>query len=239
MGSLLINLYGYANAFGRISKDIDHRISVIYPTGTAALHRQQRRYLSLAHYALSLYLPHQQAHAMSDQPAETEGFVLNQTMIRIKDPVRSLDFYQQVLGMALYQRVDFAEMSFSLYFLGYSQTTRSGLTGRPGSAVGIYFPAKRTTGTDPQLGDENDDSFEGYHDGNTDPRGFGHIGITVPDVDAACERFEQLGVEFVKRPHDGSMKGLAFIKDPDGYWIEILNAASITALIGEHGNSSH
>ena len=41
---------------------------------------------------------------MTDQPAETEGFVLNQTMIRIKDPVRSLDFYQQVLGMALYQR---------------------------------------------------------------------------------------------------------------------------------------
>jgi len=35
------------------------------------------------------------------------------------------------------------------------------------------------------------------------------------------------------------MKGLAFIKDPDGYWIEILNADSITALIGEHGTLSH
>lgn len=33
----------------------------------------------------------------------------------------------------------------------------------------------------------------------------------------------RLGVEFVKRPDDGKMKGLAFIKDPDGYWIEILN----------------
>ena len=53
---------------------------------------------------------------MTGQPAETEGFVLNQTMVRIKDPVRSLDFYQEVLGMALYQRVDFAEMAFSLYF---------------------------------------------------------------------------------------------------------------------------
>ena len=39
---------------------------------------------------------------------------------------------------------------------------------------------------------------------------------------AACERFEKLGVEFVKKPDDGKMKGLAFIKDPDGYWIEIL-----------------
>lgn len=38
----------------------------------------------------------------------------------------------------------------------------------------------------------------------------------VPDVYAACERFEKLGVEFVKRPDDGRMKGLAFIKDPDG-----------------------
>lgn len=33
----------------------------------------------------------------------------------------------------------------------------------------------------------------------------------------------RLGVEFVKRPNDGKMKGLAFVKDPDGYWIEILN----------------
>ena len=45
----------------------------------------------------------------------------------------------------------------------------------------------------------------------------------VPDVDVACERFEKLGVEFVKRPNDGRMKGLAFIKDPDNYWIEIFN----------------
>jgi lactoylglutathione lyase len=35
------------------------------------------------------------------------------------------------------------------------------------------------------------------------------------------------------------MKGLAFIKDPDGYWIEILNATSITDLIGDHGALSH
>lgn len=37
-----------------------------------------------------------------------------------------------------------------------------------------------------------------------------------------CAR--RLGVEFQKKPNDGKMKGLAFIKDPDGYWIEILNA---------------
>jgi len=40
-----------------------------------------------------------------------------------------------------------------------------------------------------------------------------------------------LGVDFVKRPDDGNMKGLAFIKDPDGYWIEILAARSLAEMI--------
>lgn len=49
----------------------------------------------------------------------------------------------------------------------------------------------------------------------------------MPDVYAACKRFEELGVDFVKRPDDGKMKGLAFIKDPDGYWIEIFNPHTV------------
>lgn len=177
---------------------------------------------------------------MTDQSPATDGFVLNQTMMRIKDPTTSLDFYQQVLGMTLYQRVDFAEMSFSLYFLGYpSNHEGETLPSEPAERCRFTFQQSALLELTHNWGTENDEAFEGYHDGNADPRGFGHIGITVPNVDAACERFEELGVEFVKRPNDGSMKGLAFIKDPDGYWIEILNADAITSLIGEHGALSH
>lgn len=49
----------------------------------------------------------------------------------------------------------------------------------------------------------------------------------VPDVDAACERFEKFGVQFAKKPYEGRMMGLAHIKDPDGYLIEIFNPADL------------
>lgn len=67
-------------------------------------------------------------------------------------------------------------------------------------------------------GTESDPNFKGYSNGNTDPgRGFGHIAISVDDIQAACARFEQLGVTFQKRLTDGTMKHIAFIKDPDEY----------------------
>ena len=43
-----------------------------------------------------------------------------------------------------------------------------------------------------------------------------------------------MGVEFVKRPNDGSMKGIAFIKDPDGYWVEIFAPVDLKNVILEH-----
>ena len=65
-------------------------------------------------------------------------------------------------------------------------------------------------------GTESDPEFKGYVSGNDEPRGFGHIAISVDDVQAACDRFEEMKVNFKKRPSDGSMKNIAFILDPDG-----------------------
>lgn len=161
---------------------------------------------------------------------ETRDFVMNQTMMRIKEPVRSITFYTDVLGMQLLKRFDFPEMKFSLYFMGYLRPEDGPLPDGPVERAAFVFNQKAMIELTHNWGTESDPDFAGYHDGNKDPRGFGHIGISVPDVDAACARFERMGVEFVKRPNDGKMKGLAFIKDPDGYWIEILSAKSLAKM---------
>ncbi len=53
--------------------------------------------------------------------AATQGFTLNHTMLRVKDPAISLDFYSRVLGMRVLRKLDFPEMKFSLYFLARSE----------------------------------------------------------------------------------------------------------------------
>ncbi|CAN6461393.1 unnamed protein product [Victoria cruziana] len=155
----------------------------------------------------------------------TKGYIMQQTMFRIKDPKVSLDFYSRVLGMKLLKRLDFPEMKFSLYFMGYEDTFVAPTD--PAQRTVWTFSKKATIELTHNWGTESDPEFKGYHNGNSEPRGFGHIGITVDDTYKACERFESLGVEFVKKPDDGKMKGLAFIKDPDGYWIEIFDLKRI------------
>ncbi len=153
-------------------------------------------------------------------PAETHGFVFNHTMLRVKDITASLDFYTRVLGYQLINKRDFAEAQFSLYFLAYvpagvavpedDATRRVWMAGLPG-----VLELTHNHGTETQDGPV-------YHDGNSDPRGFGHICVSVPELESACQRFEDLGVPFQKRLTDGRMKNIAFIKDPDGYWVEII-----------------
>jgi lactoylglutathione lyase len=162
--------------------------------------------------------------------AGTEGFVLNQTMLRVRDPQVSVAFYRDVLGMTLLQQLDFAEMRFSLYFLAYLMPGET-IPDDPAERGRFIFSRETTLELTHNWGTESDKDFKGYHHGNEEPRGFGHLGISVPDVDAACARFEVLGVTFKKRPNDGRMKGLAFIADPDGCWIEILSPAGMAPVL--------
>ncbi|KAI3450611.1 hypothetical protein Pfo_007276 [Paulownia fortunei] len=155
----------------------------------------------------------------------TKGYFLQQTMLRVKDPKVSLDFYSRIMGMSLLKRLDFSELKFTLYFLGYEDT--SSAPSDPIARTAWTFGQKAVLELTHNWGTETDPDFKGYHNGNSEPRGFGHIGITVDDVHKACKRFESLGVEFVKKPEDGKIKDIAFIKDPDGYWIEIFDTTTI------------
>ncbi len=156
----------------------------------------------------------------------TAGFSFNQTMLRVRDPDVSVAFYREVLGMTLLSRLDFPEMKFSLFFMTYLHAGET-IPDDPPELARFIFARETTLELTHSWGTESDSSFRGYHNGNDEPRGFGHLGISVPDVDAACARFEALGVPFKKRPEDGKMKGIAFITDPDGYWIEILSPKSM------------
>ena len=56
-----------------------------------------------------------------DVDASTSDFIMQQTMYRIRDPKVSLDFYSRILGMRLLKKLDFPDMKFSLYFMGYEK----------------------------------------------------------------------------------------------------------------------
>lgn len=145
-------------------------------------------------------------------------------MMRIKDPERSLDFYTRVLGMRLLRRLDFEELNFTLYFLAFvDDHGAERVPTESGPRTTWTFSQESVLELTHNWGTENDPAVS-YHNGNDEPQGFGHIAVTVPDVYAACERFESLGVPFVKRPDAGKLQGIAFIQDPDGYWVEIVQA---------------
>ena len=166
----------------------------------------------------------------ASKDSSTDGFMLQQTMLRIRDPASSLDFYTRVLGMTLLTKLDFPDMGFSLYFLGY--VDKDAIPEDPVARAAWMFGLQGLIELTHNYGTESDPEFKGYANGNSDPgKGFGHIGLSVPSVRQACHRFEKMGVEFVKRPSDGKMQNLAFIKDPDGYWIEILEASNAAQFV--------
>ncbi len=119
------------------------------------------------------------------------------TMLRVTDLERSLEFYTGVLEMRLLRRQDYPEGRFTLAFVGYG----------PESETAVL---ELTWNWD----------TDHYEMGNA----YGHIAIGVEDVYAACERVRERGGKVVREA--GPMKGdstvIAFVEDPDGYKIELL-----------------
>ncbi|CAB1367402.1 glyoxalase I, Ni-dependent [Denitratisoma oestradiolicum] len=119
------------------------------------------------------------------------------TMLRVGDLEKSLDFYTQVLGMRLLRRHDYPEGKFTLAFVGYADE---------GSSAVIELTYNY--------------GVEKYELGNA----FGHIALAVPDAAAACATIRQRGGKVVREA--GPMKHgstiIAFVEDPDGYRIELI-----------------
>ena len=161
----------------------------------------------------------------------THGYVFNHVMMRVRDPEVALDFYTRVLGMTLLATLDIEQFAFTNYYLGYaSPAERAAAPGDQAGQLKQMFSRQSVLELTHNWGTESDDDFGGYHNGNSDPKGYGHICINVPDLDAACARLESLGVTFRKKPDEGGMKGLAFIEDPDGYLIEVIGPETVAGL---------
>ncbi|KAK2761725.1 Lactoylglutathione lyase [Arachnomyces sp. PD_36] len=155
-----------------------------------------------------------------DEPNATTDvstYRFNHTMLRVKSPVESLKFYEEVMGMKLVRVLEREQSGFNLYFLGYpaSNPPLKPEHQNPASEWEGLLELTWNYGTEKQEG-------QVYHNGNTEPQGFGHICVSVDDLDAACARFEKEGVAWKKRLTDGKMRNIAFILDPDGYWVEIV-----------------
>ena len=134
---------------------------------------------------------------MSEQKLFMPDFRLDHTMIRVKDLDRSLDFYTRILGMKIHRKTEYPEGRFTNTFVGY---------------IG------EDEGTNIEL------TYNWYQQENYDKgNGWGHLAIKVSDVYETSEYLKQQGVEFTKEPSPmkNGTRILAFIKDPDGYVIEL------------------
>lgn len=138
------------------------------------------------------------AQATDASTADAAGFRMLHTMLRVKDLDRSLDFYTRLLGMKLLRKRDVPAGKYSLAFVGYG-------TERDSTVIELTY---------------NWGKDEGYELGT----GFGHLAIGVPDAYAVCDRLAQEGVK-IPRPAGPVQHGttvIAFVEDPDGYKIELI-----------------
>merc|ERR1712228_731780 len=147
---------------------------------------------------------------------------LSQTMLRVKDPIKSLDFYTNKLGMTKVAEAHIESGQFSVYFLSshiaQNEIENKSMDQRWQYMKESFYPFLELTHN---WNTEKDDDFK-YHDGNQEPKGFGHIGFLTNDLDQTCADLQEESLPFHKLPNDGKMKGIAFALDPDGYWIELI-----------------
>ena len=140
------------------------------------------------------------AKGQSTAPIVSGGRLLH-TMIRVFDLEKSIDFYTRLLGMTLLRRKDYDSGRFTLAFVGYGDEAQA-------SAIELTH---------------NWDQKEPYTIGS----GFGHLAIGLRDISSVCERLAREGVKIPRPPgpmkHGGSV--IAFIEDPDGYKIELIERA--------------
>src|SRR5258708_1393987 len=119
------------------------------------------------------------------------------TMLRVGDLERSLRFYTEVLGMTLFSRKDYPEGRFTLAFVGF---------GRNPEQAELELTHNWDTAS--------------YEPGT----GYGHVALGVTDIYAVCERIRGAGGNITREP--GPMKHgttvIAFVADPDGYKIELI-----------------
>lgn len=117
------------------------------------------------------------------------------TMLRVEDLQRSIDFYQDKLKMTLFKKKEYPHGEFTLAFLGYEEN---------GPQIELTFNWDKRKY---DLGDA-----------------YGHIALGVEDIYTLVESLRKDGVKVTREP--GPMKGsdtvLAFIEDPDGYKIELI-----------------
>ena len=129
---------------------------------------------------------------------DTSKFRMLHTMLRVNDLEKSLAFYTGPLGMKLLRKRDYPDGKFTLAFVGYGDESSS-------TVVELTH---------------NWDRKEPYDLGTA----FGHLAIGVDDIYGACEKLAAAGVKVPRPP--GPVKGgttvIAFIEDPDGYKIELI-----------------
>jgi lactoylglutathione lyase len=125
------------------------------------------------------------------------------TMIRVGDLQRSIDFYTKLLGMKELRRRDVPDGKYTLAFLGYGEGNAEG-----GGEIELTYNY----------------GVERYEQGTA----FGHLAVGVPDVKAACEAVRAGGGKVTREagPVKFGTTVIAFVEDPDGYKIELIERMS-------------